>query len=1004
MADTLATLLEMLGYGQSAGYISASDFSGLKRHRFHLVQAAERMRVCGVLGLGTPTTPNFTPVVLVAEARDNDEARDIHRLAWSQGLCPFLLIATTAGVFVCSGFEFAQQGWGDKNFVSTETLRSTRSNPPDLLAHLTASKLRTSLAWQDKLKSIDGRVDEAMLADLGRAGDILVKDVRGYGKLSAEQANGLIGRILYLHFLISRDILNPSWLSQVGLDLSEQSRAQSWSPDWLWDIFDQLNKLLNGSIFPMSPEQRSNINEKHVNFIREVITHGARVSDYTDQLGLFRADLSVIRTETLSAIYEQFLGRVTSSADAKKGPKAATSKDAVESDGAFYTPPFLVDYLLDELELQRELTADLKIVDGSAGSGVFLVASYRRLIERELSSGQTILSHERLCKILKSCIFAIERNRDACHITAFSLYLTMLDYMTPEQIHAVIELNETGLRLFPSLVSPAGTNIQHRDIFDRTPLPEGFPRRFDIILGNPPWGSLANIRDSALARRFADRVKNTHHVGDDQIAELFFWRLTRWHLKHGGHAGLVMPLKSFVNKRSRQFVETIGRKMTITGFSNLSHMRRRLFRNAIHPALVVYVARDETLKARGTKIHSPILATQPIAKDRWLWTLTTDSSSIEVISETSASDPERYLHSAFVRKSVDRRIIDFLDDQMRHGKLLSIRDLTKFGLQWKSGDQERRTGLPENVHLTSKKTDPFYVQSHLVKNSDGWWHASSNSHAVPLSPSLLALAKGNFPTFFGGNVLAVPRSMEQVYRVAVPAAFNSSFNIFSVESGRPSSKELLSALAIYLESNALRYLAALNSRQMMIDRWVIELESTLDLPFPFSSPDDPDLTAYVHASKTEQEIILRRKLGIDPEYWAIIEEFFERRKPFSNGNIPEDALDQPSHEDIRSYSEMLATRLSGKLGSPVQVDTLRLPGSTLMATAINTEWAKCDVEFSHAAAEAYRAEGADIFTCSTFVYHDKNTDKLCMIKPSQRFYWTREHAYHDADTVDEALF
>ncbi len=956
------------------------------------------MRARGVLGLGRPESSSFTPAVLVTEAGDPEEARRIHRLAWSQGLCPFVLIATAEGVYICSGFEYVHDGWGKGNFISSDDMRPDLAGTlPAALANLTAIKLRTSLAWQDKLNSIDGRVDEAMLADLERAGDILVRDVRGYGKLTAGQANGLIGRLLYLHFLIGRDILQPSWLAEFGLDLGHDSRSVDWLPERIWQTFDRLDQLLNGSIFPMSAEERTGINERHIRFIRDVIEYSATVSDHSDQLGLFRVDLSVIRTETLSAIYEQFLGRVAT---------AVTSAGGEDSggDGAFYTPPFLVDYVLDELEAERPFTPDLTILDGSAGSGVFLVAAYRRLIERELVPDQPTLTHDRLRQILTSSIFAIERNRDACHIAAFSLYLTMLDYMTPDQIMGVIDNNASGTRLFPSLVSPAGKNIQQRDIFDRKTLPQDFPRKFDVVIGNPPWGALSAIRDSELARAFSDRVKTTHHVGDGQIADLFFWKLTRWFLKHGGQAGLVMPLKSFVNKRARLFVETIGRKMTITGFSNLSHMRRRLFRNAIHPAVVVYVAKDETRKIRGTKIHSPILATQPIAKDRWLWAITTDTSSIDVINETSATDPERFLHSAFVRRSVDRRIADYLEDKVRSGKLLRIGDLSRFGLAWKSGDRQRRTGLPEDLHLTSKKSDPQYIQRHLEQNEDGWWYAKAGTSAVPLSKSDLHSARGSFPTFFAGNVLAVPRSMERVYQIGIPTALNSSFNIFAMREQTAAGRNLLAALAIYLETSALRYFAALNSRQMLIDRWVIELESLLELPFPFASPDDPSLNDFVKSSDAERERILQRTLGIDSDYWAVIDEFFERREPFTNGNIPKDALDTPSKKDLASYNHMLAERLADKLGGTVEIENHRLPGDTLMVASIGTEWAKCDRSFSIAAAEAYRAEGADIFTRSTFVYHDRHTDKLCMIKPNQRFYWTREHAYQDANTVDEALF
>ncbi|MDH5561991.1 MAG: N-6 DNA methylase, partial [Deltaproteobacteria bacterium] len=62
----------------------------------------------------------------------------------------------------------------------------------------------------------------------------------------------------------------------------------------------------------------------------------------------------------MSNIYEEFL-------ESKKG--------------IVYTPPYLVNFLIDE---QMPLTdfhkTDFKVIDPACGSGVFLVAAFRRMI------------------------------------------------------------------------------------------------------------------------------------------------------------------------------------------------------------------------------------------------------------------------------------------------------------------------------------------------------------------------------------------------------------------------------------------------------------------------------------------------------------------------------------------------------------------------------------------------------------------------------------------------
>ncbi|HEX8580526.1 MAG TPA: N-6 DNA methylase [Allosphingosinicella sp.] len=762
-------------------------------------------------------------------------------------------------------------------------------------------------------------------------------------------------------------------------------RGKAWRPDWLWSVFEELDRVLNGSIFPLSLETRDAVKAEHIEFVRGVIGFSDSTSPAGTQLGLFKADLSVIRTETLSAIYEQFLSR---------------DGDQKGTDAAFYTPPFLVDFVIDEVETKTPLTRESTILDGSAGSGVFLVSAYRRLIEKELPPGKRHLDHSKLAEILRGSIFAIERHPDACHVAAFSLYLTMLDYIDPAELRLITN-SRSVTRLFPSLVWPSGSNILTRDIFEMKARPKGFPQRFDLILGNPPWGSVSKMRSPELAKSFLHRIARTHHVGDEQIADLFFWRLTRWFLKRGGTAALVMPLKSFINKRSKLFVKTIGKKMAFLEFANLSHMRRRLFRSAIHPAVIVFVQRT---KRTRTTIYSPTLAEQPIGRDKSLWTLVKDRSRTESIPDTSAEMPERFLHDALVRRPVDRQIADYLHDQVRLRKAIDIRTLATRGLLWKSGDEARRTGLPSEYHLTTDIRSDRHICRHLKVGPDGWWVPYQSSGSIsPLPLDILQSARGKFRHFFAGNILAVPRSLECVFRVRSPAAFNSSFNLFSVAEEAPDRPTLLAALAAYLESSTFRYLAALHSRQMMVDRWVIELDSILDVPFPLRSADSLHRLAAAPPGHLREMVILE-EFGLPGSYFPVIEEFLDHRIFFANGNIPFASMEPVEDRTLSEYAALLSARLKGMLGTDsITTDFMELGDRKLRVLSISTEWSRAPKATTDDVMHAYDAAGADIFSVSTFVHHDKTSDVLYLVKPEQSFRWTLDNAYSDADVVDKKL-
>jgi hypothetical protein len=341
--------------------------------------------------------------------------------------------------------------------------------------------------------------------------------------------------------------------------------------------------------------------------------------------------------------------------------------------------------------------------------------------------------------------------------------------------------------------------------------------------------------------------------------------------------------------------------------------------------------------------------------------------------------------------------------------------LDAYGLIWKSGDQQRRTGIPSNMHLSSNRKATTYLENHLIRRNGHWVARPPRSRAppdpkempdtiVPLDEGWLHKARGEFPQFFGGRVVAVPRSLERAYFVIPAAAFNSSFNLFALRADhRRTGKGLLEALSLYLESFPFRYFAALNSRQMMIDRWVIELESMLDLPFPFAGPDDGSLAAYLEADSEERDRLLRRCLKLPDEYWRIIGEFFEERRPLANGNVPARTLLVPEGADIRAYLAVFESRVRSFFGSTRMLAKVRDVDDGLLVIQLRPEWSSDNPHLVQRALTEYQRSAVDVFSCSTYVHHDRGSDQLFIVKPAQRFYWTRDRAYSDANLIDAAL-
>ncbi|TPD65977.1 MULTISPECIES: HsdM family class I SAM-dependent methyltransferase [Flavobacterium] len=299
----------------------------------------------------------------------------------------------------------------------------------------------------------------------------------------------LILRSLFLLYLEDRDATDESFYSNIMegaksfFDILEDTTAT-------YTLFQRLEDHFNGNVFTVTDDE--NINVEHLQLIKKCFISG---NDNTPQVNLFEDwrifDFSIIQIELLSEIYENFLFK--------------TDPELKKQTGTYYTPPALVEFILNEqLPVNNgETDYKLKILDPACGSGIFLVESFKRLVKRhENSHGQKLTDFNELRKLLTEHIFGIEIHPQAIKVAAFSLYLALVDNLNPKTVWQNKNYRLPNLINNPNdpTLKEQGNNLFCRDTIDTNPEIEAV--KFDLVVGNPPFGT--DIKSDAI-RTYCER-------------------------------------------------------------------------------------------------------------------------------------------------------------------------------------------------------------------------------------------------------------------------------------------------------------------------------------------------------------------------------------------------------------------------------------------------------------------------------------------------------------------
>ncbi|XGV87349.1 MAG: N-6 DNA methylase [Limnothrix sp. BL-A-16] len=221
-------------------------------------------------------------------------------------------------------------------------------------------------------------------------------------------------------------------------------------------------------------------------------------------------DFSGLSEEILGDIYQTFL------------PPAKRKRL-----GEFYTPPSIVDWLLEQTVLQN---GEGTLLDPSCGSGSFLVRYIHRCLKDAKTRG---LDSDAVSQELQATVWGFDLNPFAAFISHFQLMWALVRFKpstTPADIPKIHIYNLNSLLRESDLVPLLGAGFLAPGSAERD------SKQWKYIVGNPPY-----IRAERV--KYNDEMRGLWHQIWGQNADtglVFLYRALTESLESGGWLGMVV--------------------------------------------------------------------------------------------------------------------------------------------------------------------------------------------------------------------------------------------------------------------------------------------------------------------------------------------------------------------------------------------------------------------------------------------------------------------------------
>jgi len=319
------------------------------------------------------------------------------------------------------------------------------------------------------------------------------------------------------------------------------------------ELFTDLSDRFNGKIFELNTQDKAILADTKLVKLANYLDANSE----KDQLVLWPLySFEYLPVELISRIYEEFVD---------------LRKDAV------YTPIHLARLMVDECMPMAEPKQNYKVIDVSCGSGVFLVAMFKRLVqwwqkEQFEKTGELIFPKvEDLKAILRNSIHGVDIEEASVRLSVFSLSIALCDMLKPTEIW--LDLRFDDLRK---------NNILEVDFFEYLNKTE--KEQFDLVIGNPPFEDKVKDFDQIYSKF---QIESEYHIPRNQIAMLFLQQAMKL-LKPKGLLSFVMPSGPLLYNNTLDFRKEFFSRYEVPQVIDLSELRDAsvLFERTIATAVV----------------------------------------------------------------------------------------------------------------------------------------------------------------------------------------------------------------------------------------------------------------------------------------------------------------------------------------------------------------------------------------------------------------------------------
>ncbi len=847
-------------------------------------------------------------------------------------------------------------------------------------------------SWFD----VNARVDRKLLDNLS----ICVREIgaKGYSKLPKtavpqKLAELLMGQVLFVSYLEHRNIVGEMYRDHHDLktlhDFVEQRSKRG-----VISLFDQLKNDFNGDFLNDDRHDPwSKLNNDGFSILGDFLN---RTDMKTGQGDFWNYDFSFIPVELLSGLYESFLS---------ENEKSLT--------GAFYTPRHLATLAIEQAFSTSENPLNETIFDGACGSGILLTTAYRRLIALSEAKYKKRLSFRERTKLLERTIFGSDINQMACRVTAFSLYLSLFEGLTPTDI--VEAQKKDGVKL-PTLT---GSNLLHGPNADFFSPKHGFSeKKFSMIISNPPWGEApgSTTTSADIWGKLAEVP-----VVRRQIAGVFSLRALDF-LAPDGKICLILPIALFLGSTNAKFVRRVFQEFKPNRLINFGDLQNLLFPTGEHTCHL-FVGSRRKEKTTSFSLNEKFDYCVPKADMSLAYgRLAMQSADRHILSTRSVVESPDILVTLMWGNEFDVSLLS---------RLTTFGTLGDF---WSGPKKKRRWHARKGVHFVDRSREP--VSAGALKEMPHIPVPALRAGVPVLNPDLLTkwptkqetvahIDEDILNVFDGPRVLYTDGFSREDHSLRTvffdgKASFSTSIGVIS---GPKNDARLLRFVAAYLRSKLAQYFLMLSAWKMLCERNAVHLKDIA--AFPFHEPK--------HAANPEKAESIIKKLSakleelaevpelnqkasyedLAPEFDKMIYDYFDVSileqklieetvevlmpsiRPRSYKSLNTSAQADASNADVRKYSETLANELNDwqrKTGGTGKFDIKAISSSAKSLGGYSV----VNIQFNESKQEKPDVEYLTNDTMVLSLLHHLRTSGLDRVSPDSRlelmpdtFVWTK---------------